>query len=206
MRRVLVRALTFAALTLTLVGNLPARTAAQMAVPQRVLQSPGLILVPEIRTKLEAALYAPNALLVADYHRVDFRFGPNVRIDAVVVTVGSPQNRVRGLRVQVVDDTRAGRPERSSYVDLEEIAGLSAALGTMTDLVRSWSGSQDRRLTELSFTSLGGFRVEVREMSRVQRAFMYTGVIEPVVTGFDVSDLTALKQAVDSALGVLNTK
>ena len=123
-----------------------------------------------------------------------------------MVTVGGPQNRVRGLRVQVTDDTRAGRPERSSYVDVEEIVGLSDALGTMTDLVRSWSGSQDRRLTELSFTSLGGFRVEVREMGRVQRAFMYTGVIEPVVTTFELADLTALKQAVDSALGLLNSK
>ena len=202
MRLVLLRAFAFVALALTLVGSQPARMAAQ----QRLPQAPGFMVLPEIRTKLEAALAAPNALLVVDYHRVDFRFGPNVRIDAAIVTVGGPQNRVRGLRVQVTDDTRAGRPERSSYVDFEEIAGLSEALTAMTDLVRSWAGSQDRRMTELSFTSVGGFRVEVREMGRVQRAFMYTGLIEPVVTGFDVNDLTALKQAVDQAVGILNSK
>ena len=202
MRPVVYRAFAFAALALTFAASQTAPAGAQ----QRLPQVPGFVVLPEIRTKLEAALASSNALLVADYHRVDFRFGPNVRIDAVVIAVGSPQNRVRGLRVQVTDSNRAGNPERSSYVDIEEIAGLSDALSAMSDLVRNWSGSQDRRTTELSFTSAGGFRVEVREMGRVQRAFMYTGVIEPVVTTFDLGDLTALKTAVDQALGILNSK
>ena len=60
MRLVLLRASAFVALALTLAGSQPARMAAQ----QRLPQAPGFVVLPEIRTKVEAALAAPNALLV----------------------------------------------------------------------------------------------------------------------------------------------
>jgi hypothetical protein len=201
MRRISLRTFGFVAGTLSLAVALTIGLGAQ----QRLPQPPGIIVVPEIRTKIEAALASTNALLVSDYHRVEFRFGPSVRIDAVIVNMGRGQ-RVRGLRVQVTDETRAGRPDRASYVDIEEVAGLSEALTTMSDLIRSWSNRDDRRTTELSFTSVGGLRIEVRETGRAQRAFLYTGIIEPVVTEVEVGDISALRQAVDQGLALLNAK
>jgi len=181
----------------------PKGVVAQQRPPQ---VSPGLVVVPDVRTKLEFALTTPNALVVADFHRLDFRFGPNVRIDAVLVRVGPGQEPVRGLRLQVSDDQRAGNPERSSYLDVEEIGGLSEALMSMADLVRSWSAGDDRKMTTLSFTSVDGLRIEVRESARVQRGFLYTGIVDPVVTPFELSDLTALKQAFDEALAYLRRR
>jgi len=181
----------------------PTGVRAQQRPPQ---VSPGLVVVPDVRTKLEFALTTPNALIVADFHQLEFRFGPNVRIDAVLVRIGAGQEPVRGLRLQVSDDRRAGNPERSSFLDIEEIGGLSEALVSMADLARSWSAGDDRKMTTLSFTSVDGLRIEVRESSRGQRAYLYTGIVDPVVTPFELSDLTALRQSFDHALVYLQRK
>jgi len=185
----------------------PIAVIAQARTPQRPQQvAPGLIVMPDVRTKLEFALTTPNSLIVADFHQIDFRFGPSVRIDAVLVRVGAAQELVRGLRLQVQDTQRAGNPERSSYVDAEEIEGFAHALGSMVDLVKTWSAGSEQKMTALSFQSIDGLRIEIRESLRFQRGFIFTGLIHPVVTPFELADLTALKQAIDQAAAFLRGK
>jgi len=206
MRAFLLRALAFTLLCSTVTIAQAVQLTAQQ-LPQLPPQiGPGLVLVPDIRTRIEAALTTPNALVIADYHNIDFRFGPKVRIDAAIVRVGSGPDLIRGLRVQVPDNRPGPDPERSSYVDIEELGPLSESLNLMTDLVKNWTGVDDRRATTLTFTSAGGLRIEVREFGRVQRGLLFTGLIDPVVTSFDLADLTALKQAVDQAWALLKTK
>jgi hypothetical protein len=178
-----------------------------VAAQQRPAQLPqALTVLPDVRTKIESALTTPNALVHADYHNIEFRFGPNLRIDAVIVRIGDGAETVRGLRFQVPDDRRPGNPERSSYVDMEEIDGLAAALASMVDHVRSWTAGDDRKMTALSFTSLDGLRFEIRESVRLQRGFIYTGLVDPIVTPFELSELTALKQVIDQAAAYLKKK
>ena len=185
----------------------PILLSAQVRDPQRPVQiQPGMVVVPDVRTRLEFALTTPNQLIVADFHQIDFRFGPNVRIDAVLVRVGSSPEIVRGLRLQVQDDRRAGNPERSSYVDAEEIAGLASALAGMVDLVKTWSVGSEQKMTALSFQSIDGLRIEIRESLRLQRGFIITGIVDPVTTPFELADLTSLKAAVDQAAAFLRTK
>jgi hypothetical protein len=203
MRLPSVRSLAIVAVIALSTQARPVSVAAQQR-PARIPQ--GLAVVPDVRTKLEFALTTPNALIHADYHHIDFRFGPNLRIDAVLVRVGTDPDVVRGLRFQVPDDRRPGNPERSSYVDIEEIDGLVAALGSMVDLVRNWTVGDDRKMTALSFTSIDGMGVEIRESARLQRGFLYTGLIDPVVTPFELSDLTALKHAIEQAAEYLRRK
>src|SRR5690349_21717961 len=102
---------SLAAAALAFVAATPPASLAAQQRPQPI--SPGFVVVPDVRTKLEFALTTPNSLIVADYHQIDFRFGPNVRIDAVIVRVGAGREPLRGLRLQVPDDRRAGNPERS---------------------------------------------------------------------------------------------
>ena len=181
--------------------------AQQVRTPQRPAQiAQGLAVTPDVRTRLEFALTTPNALIVADFHQIDFRFGPNVRIDAVLVKVGSDPQIVRGLRVQVQDDRRAGNPERSSYVDAEEIQGLANALAGMVDLVKNWSVGSEQKMTALSFQSIDGLRIEIRESLRLQRGFIITGLIDPTITPFELADLTSLKHAIDQAAAFLRGK
>ena len=185
----------------------PIDLVAQVRAPQRPVQVPaGMVVTPDVRTRLEFALTTPNQLIVADFHQIDFRFGPGVRIDAVLVRVGTSQEIVRGLRLQVTDTQRAGNPERSSYVDAEEIASLASALAGMVDLVKNWSAGSEQKMTALSYQSIDGLRIEIRESLRLQRGFIITGVVDPVVTPFELADLTSLKQAIDQAATFLRGK
>jgi hypothetical protein len=202
MRALVLRDLTAGILSLVfLLGN-PASLAAQRRDPSGV----PIVLDPLIATRVEALLAEPNTVLVTDYYYVDTRFGPNLRIDAVIVeAIGSPA-RVKGLRVQVRDNGNRSRQEGTSYMDLEELTTLSRALTSMAELAEKWTSQDDRRASELAFTSAGGFRLAIRQSARLPRAYLSTGRLDPVATSIDITELGTLKVAFDEALAILNAK
>ena len=203
MRVLFLRGFMFIALPLTLGVSDQARTAAQAQTPGS--RSLALAVEPVIATRIEALLATPNLVLVADYYRIDMRFGPSMRIDALVVEAVDSRTRVKGLRVQVRDPESRGRQDGTSYIDFDELAGLSRGLASMADLATKWN-NDDRQATELSFTSAGGFRVAIRQSARIPRAYISTGLMDPVVTSIDIAELPTLKQAFDQALTILNSK
>jgi hypothetical protein len=201
MRPWLLRKLTLVALPLALVASHSRDATAQNAPPR----SMPVAIEPLISTRIESLLATANLVLVVDYYRIDMRFGPNVRIDAVVVEAAESRTRVKGVRVQVRDPESRGRQEGTSYIDLDELARLSHGLNSMSELALKWT-LDDRQATELSYTTMGGFRLAVRQSARVPRAYLSTGLIDAVVTSLDVQELPTLKQAFDQALAILNSK
>jgi hypothetical protein len=202
MRALFLRVFTFAALPLTLVASRPERACAQALAPRGL----ALAVEPVIPTKIEALLARPSVVLVTDYYRIDMRFGPSMRIDAVVVEVVDSRTRLKGLRVQVRDNENRSRQEGTSFIDIDELTKLSHGLTSMADLAAKWTGQDDRQASELSFTSAGGFRLAIRQSARIPRAYLSTGLIDPVVTSIDVAELATLKHAFDQALAILNSK
>jgi hypothetical protein len=196
------RVFALVALSLTLVASQPERACAQPTAPRAL----ALAVDPVIPTRIEALLATPNLVLVADYYRIDMRFGPNMRMDAVIAEAVDSQTRVKGLRVQVRDNQNRSRQEGTSYIDVDELAKLSRGLTAMEELVAKWTGHDDRQASELSFTSAGGFRLAVRQSARVPRAYLSTGLLDPVVTSIDIAELPTLKQAFDQALAILQSK
>jgi hypothetical protein len=191
-----------AVLTLTCVGGHPASASAQPASTRKPL---AVAVEPLIATRIEAVLAEPNVVLLVDYYWIDMRFGPNMRIDAVVVEEVESKTRVKGLRVQVRDPESRSRQEGTSFIDIDELTRLSRALTSMNELAARWT-LDDRRATELSFTTAGGFRLAIRHSARVPRAYLSTGLLDPVVTSIEIGDLPTLKQAFDQALAILNGK
>ena len=57
------------------------------------------------------------------------------------------------------------------------------------------SPHDDRQATELSLTTAGGFRLAIRQSARIPRAYLSTGLLDPVVTSIDLLELPTLKQA-----------
>ena len=109
MRALVLRVLTVGTLSLVFYLGTPAGAAAQQREPRGVAS----VLDPLIATQVEALLAAPNTLLVTDYYYIDTRFGPNLRIDAVIIeAIGSPM-RAKGLRVQVRDQGEHGVLEQA---------------------------------------------------------------------------------------------
>src|SRR5436190_21185712 len=97
MRHWCLRQLTFAVLPLALVTGHASEVLGQPAPPR----SQALPVEPLFPTRVEALLATPNLVLVADYYRIDMRFGPSLRVDAVIVEAAESRTRVKGLRVQV---------------------------------------------------------------------------------------------------------
>lgn len=165
-----------------------------------------LAVEPIVPTRIEALLSAPNVVLVTDYYRIDMRFGPNMRIDAVVVEAVDTQTRAKGIRVQVRDHENRSRQEGTSFIDIDELTKLTRATMVMAELAARWPGQDERLANELTFTSIGGFRLAIRQSARVPRAFLSTGLLDPVVTSIDVAELVTLKQAFEEALAILARK
>ena len=213
MRALVLRVLTVGTLPLIFLLGTPAGAAPQkITAPQRITapsrepRSVAIAVEPLIATELEALLSAPNTLLVADYFYIDMRFGPSLRIDAVIVEAIGSASRAKGVRVQVRDEENRRRQEGTSYMDLEELEALSSALTSMAELAEKWTGHDDRRASELTFTSNGGFRLAVRQSARLPRAYLSTGLLDPVVTSIAINELGTLKLALDQALAILNSK
>lgn len=196
------RVLTIAVLALAVLASHPARAWAQPGPPRGV----AVAFEPIIATKIEALMATPNAVVVTDYYYIDMRFGPNLRIDAVIVEAADLQMRLKGLRVQVRDKESRGRQEGTSFMDLDELTRLSRGLASMAELAGKWAGPDDRRATELVFTSAGGFRLAIRQSARVPRVYLSTGLLDPVVTSIELIEIETLKHAFDQALAILNGK
>jgi hypothetical protein len=200
MRGPVLRTLTFVALVL----NLTPVAGAQSRPP--IARGLSVAVEPIIPTQLEALLSAPNVVLVTDYYRVDMRFGPNMRIDAVVVEEAETRTRVKGVRVQVRDNENRSRQEGTSFIDIEELTRLARAVASMAEIAGRWTGQDDRQASELTFTTTGGFRLAIRQSARVPRAYLSTGLLDPVVTSIDVTELVTLKLAFEEALTILQRK
>jgi hypothetical protein len=170
------------------------------------LRSLAIAIEPLIATRIEGLLASPNTVLVADYYYIDTRFGPNLRMDAMIVGAVGSTARLKGLRVQVRDNENRRRQEGTSYMDIEELEALSSGLTSMTELAEKWTGGDDRRASELTFTSNGGFRLAIRQSVRLPRAYLSTGLLDPVVTSIEINELGTLKLALDQALGILRSK
>jgi hypothetical protein len=76
----------------------------------------------------------------------------------------------------------------------------------MAELAERWTGGDDRRASELTFTSNGGFRLAIRQSARLPRAYLSTGLLDPVVTSIEINELGTLKLALDQALAILRSK
>jgi hypothetical protein len=128
-----------------------------------------IVLVPDIRTRIEAALTTPNALS-SPTTNIDFRFGPKVRIDALV-RVGADRSD---------SGSRAGarhlaRPRsRAQQLRRHRRARLLESLTLMT-ISEELDRRDDRRATTLTFTSAGGLESRSANSGRVQRGLLFTG-------------------------------
>lgn len=184
----------------------PASASSTQSVRPDELRSIAIAIEPLIATRIEGLLAEPNTVLVADYYYIDTRFGPNLRIDAVIVEAVGSTERLKGLRVQVRDEENRRRQEGTSYMDFEELQALSRGVTVMTTLAEQWTGRDDRRASELTFTSNGGFKLAIRQSNRFPRAYLSTGLLDPVVTSIELNELGTLKLALDQAVSILASK
>jgi len=196
------RAVALLAIPLAVLSTQPAPAAQEPPAPRRL----SLATDPAIQTRIEALLTTPDVVLTTDFYRIDMRFGPNVSLDAVVVGAVDQRTRLRGLRIGLREEAKPAARTGWSFLDYEEITSLSRALSSIADLADKWSGREDQRSTNLSFTTVEGFAIDIHQAGHLQKVVLSSGFIDPVRASIEILDFAALKQGVDQALALLADK
>jgi hypothetical protein len=157
-------------------------------------------------TKLEAFLGKRGKLIVKDSYNLPpvSRMG-KVAMDALVMYEPGSSQKTKGLRVEV---TETGRLERSnvSFIDVDELQGLSDALSYMIDLSGKWGGQSHSPYTEVIYISKGELRTGFFQQGTRSSAFVTSGSIGSVTAYLDTPDLQTLKTEVDEAITTLASK
>jgi len=163
----------------------------------------------ELATKLESFLAERGKLIVKEFYalgEVRGSYQTSVKLSAVVLyTPGEEDERVRGLRFTVEG---GGTLKRSniSFLDLEEIEGLSKAIDYVISLSEKWKAVQ-KDYIEVEFSTEGDFSIGFYQKGIKQKAFMSSGRIGRVMVHFSkVEKLSAVKAMADRGLKLLSEK
>ncbi len=182
-------------------GSTLLATAAAIGVPCAAHAQPPVVLPAEPPTRLEAFLYRQGALMLHGSSRVGaVRATPAA--PAALITVGSreltdAQTGERALGVAVEVRSSEGRdPDRVSYVDLEELPSLLAALDYMTKVQRTET-ALDR--FEARYLTKGGLLVTVFDVGGGMRAAVASGVAANASTEMEFGEFQRLRQLLQLA-------
>jgi hypothetical protein len=158
-------------------------------------------------TAIETFMGRRGVLLIKEFYDLGRMSGTGgIRVQALIIREQSGAARkTKGLRIEV---TEAGRLERTnvSFVDLEELQGLSDGLAYMADLAKKWVPTAGDPYTEVEYISKGEFRIGFYKDKSGFRAFCQSGVIGSVQASVDISGLLGMKTLVDQAITLLKDK
>lgn len=163
----------------------------------------------ELATKLELFLAEKGKLIIKEFYelgKVAGSYGSKIELTAVVIyEPGREDERVRGLRVEI---TGTGEYKRkgTSFLDLEEIEGLSKAIDYMISLSKKWKTIQ-KNYTEVMFSTQGDFQIGFYQRGIKQKAFSSSGRIGSVSAHLSTMEkLSSIKAMADKGLNLLSEK
>jgi hypothetical protein len=161
---------------------------------------------PQPSTKLEAFLGKHGRLIIKDFYDLgQISSAGRVHMDGLVIYEPGSPDKIKGLRVEV---TESGSLERSntSFIDLDELKSLSDAIAYVSDISKKWQGQSHDPYTEIIYSSKGEFEVGFYQQGTKSNAFVSSGSIGKVNAFLKTADLDRLKNMVDQAISVLNSK
>ncbi len=163
----------------------------------------------ELATKLELFLAEKGKLIVREFYglgEVRGSYGSSVELSAVVVYVaGEEDERVRGLSIEVTEGGTHPR-KGTSFLDLEEIEGLSKAIDYMISLSKKWKAVQ-KDYTEVVFSTQGDFKIGFYQKGIKQKAFSSSGRFGVVSAQLSTMEkLSSIKVMADKGLNLLSEK
>ena len=160
----------------------------------------------ESNTQIEAFVGKRGRLMVKDSYSLG-RLSDvgNIQIDALVAYDPGGSQKTKGLRIEVQEE---GGLERSntSFIDMDELQGLSQALGYMIDLSGKWNGQPHEPYTEVTYTSKGEFQVGFYQQGAKTSAYCRSGLIGTTTAFLKLADLPKMKAFIDQAITLLNSK
>jgi hypothetical protein len=197
-----VRSIIVMSLLLALSTTFPV-FASQQSKPGKT-EFPDLFDGPQPR--IQWVMTTPDALIVKDSYRLAVRTTFGMTVTALVVSTPTLDNqRLKGLIIDLGENTRGGDESGTSILDIEEAESLSRSLASMVDMA-SKGARDDRHATEMSFATLGGFVVNLRIDGRGLKAYVQAGRLNVIRTSIEISELRIVKTLVDDAIALLGDK
>jgi hypothetical protein len=161
---------------------------------------------PQPGTKLEAFLGKRGRLVVKDFYELgQISSMGKVQMDGLVIYEPGASQKIKGLRVEV---TESGSLERQniSFIDLDELQSLSDAISYISDLSKKWAGQVHEPYTEITYVSKGEFSLGFYQKGVQTSAFVSSGSIGKASAYLKTADLDRLREMVDQAVVLLNSK
>lgn len=163
--------------------------AATLATPARS-QEPAKAEAP--KTRLETFLATKGSLVVKDFYPIGSIRG--LTLEAVVLLEpGKESQKVRGLRAEITEYGRIATTH-SSFLDMDELAGLLQAVDYMDKLLGEWRGQKREAYTEVVFATKGDFRLGFYQKGDEQKVFASSGVVGKADFYAEPKDLPRLRE------------
>ena len=163
-----------------------------------------------LATKLELFLAEKGQLTVKEFFALGKVSGgarTKTELTAVVIyEPGEEDERLRGLKIEVINAGGSYVKRESSFLDLEEIEGLLKAIDYVVSLSKEWEGVQ-KEYTEVVFSTKDDFRVGFYQRGIKQKAFVSSGTYGREYCRFSMMDkLRSLKVMAGKGLKLLSEK
>jgi len=180
-----------------------------IAVPSLSLAQEELIDKGPSSTQLESFLSRKGRLMVKDFYRLGETFGEgrtSIIFDAIVISEPGLQNKkIKGIRIEI---NEGGRLERKtfSFLDLEEVEGLSKAIDYIIELAEKWKGVEREPYTEVSYSSKSNFTVGFFQKEKERSGFVKNGVAGSASLFIETERFIMLKKMLDKGIMTLAGK
>jgi hypothetical protein len=144
------------------------------------------------KTRLEAFLATKGSLVVKDFYAIGSMRG--LELEAVaLLEPGKESQKVRGLRAEITEYGRVSNTH-SSFLDMDELAGLVQAVDYMDKLLNEWRGQKREAYTEVVFATKGDFRLGFYQKGDEQKIFVSSGLIGKADFYAEPKDLPRLRE------------
>lgn len=157
-------------------------------------------------TALEAVLSRHGQLVMKEFYDLAAVKGMGrVELSALVISTPSGAQKTKGLKIEVTEAGQFQR-ENSSFLDVDELDGLSQALAYMSDAAAKWNDQSHAPYTEIMYTSKAEMQIGFFKRGADISAFCKSGSIGQATAYFKVEQLPTLKGYVDQAIALLKNK
>ncbi len=172
--------------TAVLVAGIAAATLATPAISQEQAKAEAP------KTRLEAFLATKGSLVVKDFYPIGSIRGLTLEA-LVLLEPGKESQKVRGLRAEITEYGRLTNTH-SSFLDMDELAGLLQAVDYMDKLLGEWRGQKRDAYTEVVFATKGDFKLGFYQKGDEQKIFASSGIVGKADFYAEPKDLPRLRE------------
>ena len=155
----------------------------------------------EPMNKIQTYMSKQEVVIITDSYHIGDLKGNNVGIDAIVLYKPGMKTKVPGIRMSL---GKAVKTEQVyySYLDLDQIEGLSSAISSMIKLVKEKLSVGETR-KDVVYSCKGGFEVALQKSASKTLFFLRE---KYVTVATEPENLILFKELLAKAQSVLNTK